>query len=178
VRETGGVYWDREFRYDRRQDVKRWVCYVDSAKSTHAHSDYTAYVVAGRLYASKPAVVVAAAGQGHWSFLEMRRDVLPALRARFPGLQVHAEANAFGSEENTRDQLGLLPGDQAPWAKAPKEVRIRAGADVYREDLVVHAYPLPVLEAALSDFGTDVNDDLPDACSGVLGVLLPGKVPV
>jgi hypothetical protein len=177
IRATVGAYWDREFRYDRSGQVIRWVCYVDPAKSTHETSDHTAYVVAGRLTTVKPAVVVSAAGAGHWSYLEMRTQVLPALRNRFAGLQVFAEANVFGSEENARNQLGLIHGDQAPWAKAPKEVRIRAAADVCREDLVVFAYPLPALTTALSDYGTDVRDDLPDAFAGALGELLPGKVP-
>lgn len=177
VRKTVGAYWDREFRYDRSGQVSRWVCWVDSAKSTHDTSDWTAFVVAGRLTTATPAVVIATAAQGHWSYLEMRARILPALRNRYPGLQVFAEANAFGSAENATNQLGLIRGDQAPFARAPKPVRIRAAADVYAEDLVVHAYPIPVLETALNDFGTDIHDDLPDALAGVLGVLLPGKVP-
>jgi hypothetical protein len=105
------------------------------------------------------------------------RTRLDALRGRFPGLQVFVESNALGSEETARDQYGLTRGDQGPWAKAPKEVRIRAAADVYAEDLVVHARPLPVLEGVLSDYGSGGRDDVPDALAGALGVLLPGKIP-
>jgi hypothetical protein len=177
VRETVGAYWDREFRYDRSGQVRRWVCWVDPAKSTHATSDHTAYVVAGLLTTQRPAVVVAAADAGHWSPMEMRTRILPALRARFEGLQVFVEQNALGSEENTRDQYGLKRGDQAPWAKSSKELRIRAAADVYSEGLVVHAHPLTKLEPALTDYGSADRDDLPDGLAGALGVLLPGKIP-
>jgi len=175
VRDESGAYWESEFRYQRTSFVRRWVCYVDPAKSTHDTSDWTAYVVAGLLTTQKPAVVIAAADQGHWSYLETRQR-LDVLRGRFEGLQVFGEPNALGSEENTRDLLGLKRGDEAPWAHASKDVRIRAAADVYHEGLVVHAKPLAKLQDELTGY-PGPRDDLPDALAGVLGVLLPGKIP-
>lgn len=176
VRDAGGAYWSGKFRYARKSFVRRWVCFVDPAKSTHETSDYTAYVVAGLLTTVKPAVVVAVAEQGHWSPREMRQR-LEVLRGRFDGLQVFVEQNALGSEDNAREQYALKRGDLSPWAHASKELRIRAAADVYADELVVHALPLPVLEDILTSYGSGGRDDLPDALAGALGVLLPGKIP-
>jgi hypothetical protein len=178
VRETVGAYWDREFRYRSLSIcfVRRWVCWVDPAKTTFSTSDHTAYVVAGLLSTQCPAVVIAAADAGHWSPLEARQR-LDTERQRFPGLQVFVEYNALGSAEAAINQYQLVHGDKAEWAKAPKELRIRAAADVYAEDLVAHARPLTKLEQALIDYGSAERDDLPDALAGALGALLPGKIP-
>lgn len=175
VRDESGAYWSGEFRYLPRFYPRRWVCWVDPAKSTHGTSDWTAYVVAALLQTQKPAVVVVAADQGHWSYLETRQR-LDVLRGRFEGLQVFGEQNTFGSEENARNLLGLKRSDRAPWTKASKEVRIRAAADVYHEGLAVHAQQLAKLEDELTGY-PGPRDDLPDALAGALGVLLPGRIP-
>ena len=178
VRETQGAYWSEEFKYRPLTScfVRRWVCWVDPAKATFSTSDHTAYVVAGLLSTQRPAVVIAAADAGHWSPLEACQR-LDMLRDRFPGLQVFVEYNALGSAEAAVNQYKLVRGDEAKWAKAPKEVRIRAAADVYAQELVAHARQLSKLEEALADYGTASRDDLPDACAGALGMLLPGKIP-
>ena len=176
VREEAGAYWSQGFRYARDPMVRRWVCWVDPALSTHDTSDHTALVVAGLLTTQVPAVVVAVAEAGHWSPAEVRRR-LDALRHRFPGLQVAVEVNALGTEAVARAQYGLVRGDLAPRARASKELRIRTAADVYSEQLVVHAGPLPELEEVLAGYGSGGRDDLPDACAGALGLLLPGRIP-
>lgn len=176
VPDEGGAYWSAPFQYKRPAHVRRWVAFVDPAITTHDRSDHTAIVVAGLLTTQRPAVAIAVAEAGHWSPAETARR-LDVLRERFPGLQVHVEVNALGSEETARQQYRLRRGDLAPRAFAPKELRIRAAADVYAEGLVAHTSPLPELEAVLRRYGSGERDDLPDALAAAVGVLLPGRVP-
>lgn len=169
-----GAYWTREsFRYSSPQ-VGRWVLYVDPAISTHATSDHTAMVVAGALPTGALAWV-AHAEAGHYSPAKTKERI-QVIRETFGDLLVCVEENATGGD-NARVLYGLRPADETPRARARKELRIRAAADLYDAGMVWHVRPVRVLEDALTEYPAGSRDDLPDALAGALGRVLPGKVP-
>jgi hypothetical protein len=162
------------FTYDQRFPTVARVIHLDVATTRNRGSDFTVLAQVGR-DASGLRACVERVEWGQWDLDETRNkihDFCAPLR-RLPLVQV--EGNQGGDT-----WLRSL----APWpegveykvvhARGNKErVRIARAHNHYKRRAVVHAYPMPELEAELCSWPRARHDDVPDAVAGALAWAFP-----
>jgi predicted phage terminase large subunit-like protein len=168
------TYWTADaIGYDARVPVVRRIVYVDPATTTKVTSDYTAIVMVG-MDASGRRCVVEHAVAGHWDGGEIREQIWDLKRAHPRSFSELVLETNQGGEAWRRALSPLPPGVtlREVHSKVPKVDRIRDAAEDYRRFAVVHAHPLPALEAQMLAYPRVRHDDLVDALAGVLAEAL------
>lgn len=174
-----GEYWTPDdFRYGDLASVSRRIIAVDPAVTTAKSSDETGVAVVGFSAAARKAVVQEAFGVRLKG--EPLRQRLLALLARYPDVaEILWERNA-GGEMMAGSVLHDMPVRVTTIHNSEKkEVRMERALSYYRRGVVLHARPLPALEAQQCEFPKGLHDDVGDAVSIALDHLAaPGKKPL
>jgi phage terminase large subunit-like protein len=174
-----GEYWtEDDYAYGDLPSVSRRVIAVDPAVTTKRSSDETGIAVVGYSASARKAVVDEAFGvrlKGE----PLRARLLDVL-ARYPDVaEILWERNA-GGEMMAGSVLHDMPVRVTTVHNSEKkEVRMERALSYYRRGAVLHARPLPGLEAQQTEFPRGLHDDIGDAVSIALDHLAaPGKRPL
>ncbi len=162
------TYWTRDsFRYDERFRVASRVLHLDVAVTRRASSDFT--VLALVALDVRGRACVERVQWGRWTLDEIRNRIADFCEPLQVKPRVQVEGNQGG--DTWLDSLAPWPAGvrfEIVTARAPKRVRIAKGYNHYQRRAVVHAWPMPELEAALCEWPRGVHDDVPDAVAGAL----------
>lgn len=174
-----GEYWtETDYSYGDVPSLSRRIIAVDPAVTTARSSDETGVAVVGYSAAQRKAVVYDAFG------VRLKGEPLRArlldLLARYPDVaEILWERNA-GGEMMAGSVLHDMPVRVTTVHNSEKkEVRMERALSYYRRGAVLHARPLPALEAQQCEFPKGLHDDVGDAVSIALDHLAaPKKQPL
>lgn len=181
-----GGYWTADdFRYGNLEGVTAQVLSIDPAVTTKKTSDYTGLAVVGYAPArvdrdgERPRQIPSrCVVEGAWEVRlvgeELRRHVLKLLE-QWPRVRVVlVEVNQGG--EHWHSILHDLPVPiRTVHQTVKKEVRAANVLNYYQRGRVLHAKPLPRLEAQMAAFPKAPHDDLVDSVGSAVTRLLIAK---
>jgi predicted phage terminase large subunit-like protein len=172
-----GGYWTIEdIRYGE-MDCTHVLLSVDPTMTTKTTSDFTGLAVVGYSHAQRRCVVLEAL-EIKLTGAALTQRILGLLEAHQGIGMVLVETNQ-GGPEIWREILSGLPVPVRTVAqRAKKEVRAGQALNHYQRGRVLHAKPLPALEAQMVSFPRVPHDDVVDAVvTGVNYFLSPEKRP-